>query len=48
MTFFVAGTSGEVLLKILCDYENRVGKLEVMKADRPIQVAECQCAELRT
>jgi ABC-type multidrug transport system ATPase subunit len=32
------GTSGEVLLKILCDYENRVGKLEVLKADRPIQV----------
>lgn len=32
------GTSGEVLLKILCDYENRVGRLEVLKADRPIQV----------
>jgi ABC-type multidrug transport system ATPase subunit len=32
------GTSGEVLLKILCDYENRVGKLEVLKADRPIHV----------
>lgn len=34
------GTGGEVLLKILCDYENRVGKLEVMQADRPILVGE--------
>ena len=34
------GTSGEVLLKILCDYENRVGKLEVLQADRPILVGE--------
>ena len=34
------GTSGEVLLKILCDYENRVGKLEVLHADRPILVGE--------
>lgn len=32
------GTSGDVLLKILCDYENRVGKLEVIHADRPILV----------
>ncbi len=34
------GTSGEVLLKILCDYENRVGKLEVLHADRPIFVGD--------
>jgi len=34
------GTSGEVLLKILCDYENRVGKLEVLRADRPIRVGD--------
>jgi ABC-type multidrug transport system ATPase subunit len=34
------GTSGEVLLKILCDYENRIGKLEVLRADRPIQVGD--------
>ncbi len=34
------GTSGEVLLKILCDYENRVGKLEVLQADRPILVGD--------
>jgi ABC-type multidrug transport system ATPase subunit len=34
------GTSGEVLLKISCDYERRVGKLEVLRADRPIMVGE--------
>lgn len=34
------GSGGEVLLKILCDYENRVGKLEVIQADRPILVEE--------
>jgi len=34
------GTSGEVLLKISCDYDRRVGKLEVLKADRPIMVGE--------
>ncbi len=34
------GTGGEVLLKILCDYENRVGKLEVLQADRPILVGD--------
>jgi ABC-type multidrug transport system ATPase subunit len=34
------GTSGDVLLKILCDYENRVGKLEVIHADRPILVGD--------
>ncbi|HEX8296688.1 MAG TPA: ATP-binding cassette domain-containing protein, partial [Chthoniobacteraceae bacterium] len=36
------GTGGEVLLKILCDYENRVGKLEVLQADRPIFVGDVQ------
>ena len=34
------GTSGEVLLKILCDYENKVGRIEVLKADRPILVGD--------
>jgi ABC transport system ATP-binding/permease protein len=34
------GTSGEVLLKISCDYERRVGRLEVLRADRPIMVGE--------
>ncbi len=34
------GTGGEVLLKIQCDYENKVGHLDVMQADRPILVGE--------
>ncbi|HEX8313115.1 MAG TPA: ATP-binding cassette domain-containing protein, partial [Chthoniobacteraceae bacterium] len=34
------GTSGEVLLKILCDYERKVGRLEVLQADRPIMVGD--------
>jgi ABC-type multidrug transport system ATPase subunit len=34
------GTSGEVLLKISCDYERRIGTLEVLQADRPIMVGE--------
>jgi ABC transport system ATP-binding/permease protein len=34
------GTSGEVLLKISCDYDRRVGTLEVLQADRPIMVGE--------
>jgi ABC-type multidrug transport system ATPase subunit len=34
------GTSGEVLLKILCDYEHKVGRLEVLQADRPILVGD--------
>src|ERR1700758_4611361 len=34
------GTSGDVLLKILCDYDQRVGTLEVIEADRPIMVGE--------
>src|SRR5437588_2286145 len=33
-------TSGDVLLKILCDYDKRVGTLEVIDADRPILVGE--------
>jgi len=44
------GTSGDVLLKILCDYENRVGKLEVLHADRPILVGDVpvrQTADLK-
>lgn len=34
------GTAGDVLLRIQCDYENRVGRLEVLQADRPILVGE--------
>ena len=34
------GTGGDVLLRIQCDYENRVGHLEVLQADRPILVGE--------
>ena len=34
------GTGGDVLLSIQCDYENRVGRLEVLQADRPILVGE--------
>ncbi len=34
------GTGGDVLLKIQCDYENRVGILEVLQADRPILIGE--------
>lgn len=34
------GTGGEVLLKIFCDYEHRVGQLEVVQADRPILVGD--------
>src|SRR5438445_13553030 len=37
---FSPGTSGDVLLKIFCDYDKRVGQLEVMEADRPILVGE--------
>src|SRR6202051_1180409 len=32
------GTSGDVLLKIFCDYDKRIGQLEVIEADRPIMV----------
>src|SRR3982751_5347090 len=34
------GTSGDVLLKIFCDYDKRIGQLEVIEADRPIMVGE--------
>ena len=34
------GTSGDVLLKIFCDYDERVGTLEVLEADRPIMVGD--------
>ena len=34
------GTSGDVLLRVLCDYDNKVGKLEVTAADRPVVVGE--------
>jgi len=34
------GTSGEVLLKIFCDYERKVGTLDVLKADRPILIGD--------
>ncbi|HEY2102701.1 MAG TPA: ATP-binding cassette domain-containing protein, partial [Chthoniobacterales bacterium] len=34
------GTAGDVLLKISCDYDKRIGTLEVLEADRPIMVGE--------
>ncbi len=34
------GTSGEVLLKISCDYGKLVGELEVLQADRPILIGD--------
>ena len=34
------GTSGDVLLKIFCDYDKRVGELHVLEADRPIMVGD--------
>ncbi len=34
------GTAGDVLLKISCDYDKRVGVLEVLEADRPILVGD--------
>src|SRR6267143_27450 len=34
------GTSGDVLLKIFCDYDRRVGQVEVIEADRPVMVGE--------
>src|SRR5246127_4039806 len=34
------GTAGDVLLKIFCDYDRRVGTLEVLEADRPIMVGD--------
>ena len=35
-----AGNRGDVLLKISCDYDKRVGILEVLEADRPILVGD--------
>lgn len=32
------GTGGELLMKILCDYDRKVGRLEVLQSDRPIIV----------
>lgn len=32
------GRGGDVLLRIECDYEHRVGRLEILRADRPIIV----------
>src|SRR5438128_2260851 len=32
------GTSGDVVLKVFCDYDQRVDVLEVIEADRPIMV----------
>ncbi len=34
------GTAGDVLLKISCDYDKRIGNLEVLESDRPIMVGE--------
>ncbi|MFN2542090.1 MAG: ATP-binding cassette domain-containing protein [Chthoniobacterales bacterium] len=34
------GTSGDVLLKIFCDYDKRVGQMQVLEADRPIMVGD--------
>jgi len=34
------GTAGDVLLKISCDYDKRVGVLEVLEADRSIMVGD--------
>src|ERR1043166_4935235 len=34
------GTSGDVLLKIFCDYDKRIGQVQVLEADRPIMVGE--------
>ena len=34
------GTSGEFLLRIICNYENRSGKLEIIHSDRPIYVGD--------
>jgi ABC-type multidrug transport system fused ATPase/permease subunit len=34
------GTSGDVLLNIFCDYDKRVGEIQVIEADRPIMVGD--------
>jgi len=32
------GTGGDVLLRITCDYDRKIGRVEVLQADRPIVV----------
>lgn len=32
------GTGGELLMKIYCDYDRKIGRLEVLQSDRPILV----------
>ena len=34
------GTAGDVLLKISCDYDKRIGSLDVLESDRPIMVGD--------
>src|SRR5437764_123203 len=34
------GTAGDVLLKIFCDYDRRIGSLEVIESDRRIMVGD--------
>ncbi len=34
------GTAGDLLLKISCDYDARIGEVEVIESDRPIMVGE--------
>jgi ABC-type multidrug transport system ATPase subunit len=34
------GTSGDVLLRIQCDYEHRSGSVEIMHSDRPLHVGD--------
>jgi len=34
------GTSGEVLLKISCNYDRKIGALEVLETNRPIMIGE--------
>jgi ABC transport system ATP-binding/permease protein len=36
---------GEVLLKIVCDYEEKTGELEILRTDRPIFVGHIQIKE---
>ena len=34
------GTAGEVLLRIHCDYDHRVGTAEILHSDRPLHIGE--------
>jgi ABC-type multidrug transport system ATPase subunit len=34
------GSAGEILLKVECDYDNKVGRLDVIAAGRPINVGD--------